>query len=253
MENSVILDIDRSKLLDVSDCKSVEFEKINDQLAQLQVLMQPFWFRPIFKSEFMRHYLGCWDFNPTRNWEYPYAILNADLNPDMRVLDVGCAGSAIPLYFAGLGLSVFAIDPDLNLGEPINDWSIKYRLAIPMGIKFTSNFRPNKKLTKLVNYKRETIQNMIFEDNLFDRVFCLSVIEHIPQSEWSICMKQLIRILRPGGRLIITFDMASRDAYRYKDLISGIKVPGDIDHSIPANIRHPDWKWETVGLVIEKK
>lgn len=42
-------------------------------------------------------------------------------------------------------------------------------------------------------------QQLPFEDDRFDVVFATEVIEHIPQS--SLWLKELIRVLRPGGRL----------------------------------------------------
>ena len=45
------------------------------------------------------------------------------------------------------------------------------------------------------------------EQKSFDRVFCLSVIEYIPEAFWQRCIEEFERILKPEGRLIITLDM----------------------------------------------
>jgi SAM-dependent methyltransferase len=46
------------------------------------------------------------------------------------------------------------------------------------------------------------------EDNSFDRVFCISVIEHLDKETALMGMVEMGRILRPGGRLIMTVDVS---------------------------------------------
>lgn len=106
-----------------------------------------------------------------------------------------------------------------------------------------------------ITYKKESIQEMSFESNFFDRVFCISVIEHVPKSQWKSFMGQLIRVLKLSGQLILTMDLPSFDVFRYEGVLSCCNVQslGEIDHSIPPSIRHPNWRYETVGLVLIKK
>lgn len=47
-----------------------------------------------------------------------------------------------------------------------------------------------------------------FSDNLFDAVTCLNVLEHIQDDE--AALKQLFRIIKPGGKLVVTVPMESR-------------------------------------------
>jgi SAM-dependent methyltransferase len=50
--------------------------------------------------------------------------------------------------------------------------------------------------------QQAVIQNLPFKDNIFDFIFSLEVIEHI-RDDLSV-MKELCRVLKPGGFLIIT-------------------------------------------------
>ena len=44
-------------------------------------------------------------------------------------------------------------------------------------------------------------------ENSFDRVYSISVIEHIPPEEISSLMQEIRRILRPGGMAVMTIDL----------------------------------------------
>ncbi len=45
-------------------------------------------------------------------------------------------------------------------------------------------------------------QNLPFRDNLFDTIICIDVIEHVPNPQQMI--KELVRVLKPGGILILS-------------------------------------------------
>src|SRR5664279_3946205 len=46
--------------------------------------------------------------------------------------------------------------------------------------------------------------NLPFEDNFFDVVTLLAVVEHLELSELQLLFTEIFRILKPGGRVIIT-------------------------------------------------
>ncbi len=48
------------------------------------------------------------------------------------------------------------------------------------------------------------ISNLKFEDESFNTVFCCEVIEHLPQRILNKSCKELTRVLRKGGHLIVT-------------------------------------------------
>jgi SAM-dependent methyltransferase len=46
-----------------------------------------------------------------------------------------------------------------------------------------------------------------FENNSFDRITCISVLEHIESPFRALC--EFRRVLKPGGRLLVSFDVAN--------------------------------------------
>lgn len=49
------------------------------------------------------------------------------------------------------------------------------------------------------------IKRMPFPTNHFDQVFCISVVEHI--ADWRSAIHELIRVIKPGGKLTLTVDV----------------------------------------------
>ncbi len=52
-----------------------------------------------------------------------------------------------------------------------------------------------------ISCKNASIQNLPYPDNYFDLVYCVEALEHVPHPAAAI--KEMTRVLRPGGRLII--------------------------------------------------
>ncbi len=248
----MFVDLSKSKLLDIRDCESRAFKEISEKMTKIKGEMQPGWLSPLLglSGQTTRQDL-LFRIGGTREWEYPWAILSADLKPGMRLLDAGCGSSPLLIYLARRGFQCWGIDPDIPQHRGVGRTLL--RLAgVNLGFGY---YDLSKKFRLPIAYERQGIQQMKFEDGFFDRVFCISVIEHIPRSEWQICVQQLLRVLSPGGKLLLTMDMGREDTHRYEDIIrySGAQFQGSIDHSIPRSIRHPHWKRETAGIVIVKE
>jgi SAM-dependent methyltransferase len=133
-------------------------------------------------------------FYAARMWEYPYAILAAELSPGLKVADVGCGMTAFTIYLKEhAGCDVTGIDPD------VFDAGLRYK-----GHGVSEEFIKRTG----INFLRGDMTEVPLESDSQDRAFSISVMEHVPPDVRRRGMQELARILKPGGRAILTVDMS---------------------------------------------
>ncbi len=153
-----------------------------------------------FQVEFMAATRALWTpefpftgdclYNWSRRWEYPYCWLNLDSHAPARVLDAGSGITFFPFFLERAGFRVACADIDPTLAAPFR--------------------RANLALGSAVDYRVCGVEALDFPDHSFDAVACVSVLEHVPRRAAAIA--ELARVLKPGGRLLITWDVSlSRD------------------------------------------
>lgn len=165
------------------------------------------WFIPRFEGSFLNSELilrsnQLW---MPRCWEYPWALLNSHLEPDTSILDIGSGWSLFPLYLAQKSSRVDSIDTDERQMTIICP-----ALADILKIK--------------VNYFVDDVFNLSVKDNTYDYIFCISVLEHLEEEVENgiiinkhanklerIAIRELIRIVKPGGKIILTLDYGDKD------------------------------------------
>lgn len=115
------------------------------------------------------------------------------------VLDVGCEAGYVSSRFLRRGARVVGFDicvPALHI------------------------FRKRLGVTPIMAFS----QKMPFRDSSFDIVVCTEVIEHMPMLDE--CIKEMHRVLKPGGRLLLTFpnEGLRKKFYPLIKLFSGINT-----------------------------
>jgi 2-polyprenyl-3-methyl-5-hydroxy-6-metoxy-1,4-benzoquinol methylase len=118
-----------------------------------------------------------------RNSDTRYAsalagLQTSGLAPGGRILDIGCGVSAQAGSFAQYRY----IGVDLNR----------------QALRYGHSQHPS------AHYVVQSITHIGFRDGTFDGILCLEVIEHLPQAVRLAMCRELLRILRPGGALMLS-------------------------------------------------
>jgi SAM-dependent methyltransferase len=140
-----------------------------------------------------------------RNWEYPWAVLNSRISVDTKILDVGSGTSLFPLYLAGKSNHIDSLD--------VNEYQMKVIAPVLAEI-----------LKVKVNYFLGDALHLTADDNTYDYVFCLSVLEHLEQEMVNgilvnkhpnkldrLAIKEYLRVIKPGGKIILTLDYGNEN------------------------------------------
>lgn len=131
--------------------------------------------------------------NDTRTFEYPWAYFNGNPKNGMNVLEIGGGMSGFQFAVAKSGANVTNVDPGMD--------DIGGRVSQDFFTRANSKFHTDVKLLEA------KISDVDLEDGKFDLAYSISVIEHVPAEEIEYSMEKIGRLLKPGGKLIITVDL----------------------------------------------
>jgi ubiquinone/menaquinone biosynthesis C-methylase UbiE len=109
-------------------------------------------------------------------------VLDLFDHPGGRVLDVGCGPGVMAESMLAQGCQFWGIDPSANM------------IAIA-----NSRFGGSEQAT----FIEGDAARLPFADAFFDAVLCMGVIDSVPDRPAAI--REMTRVLRPGGTLILTF------------------------------------------------
>lgn len=124
----------------------------------------------------------------SRQYELAWAIDVAELQKNHVVLDAGCGYSTTKYALAKRCEKVVGID--LNL---------EYLAKARKGCEKLGFKNIELQYSDIANYET---------DLRFDRILCLSVLEHdFSESNKYKCIDNMIRLLKPGGLLILSYDI----------------------------------------------
>jgi len=128
----------------------------------------------------------------SRQWEYPYVLNQIQAvskdKDTVRILDAGSGVTFFPYYIKSLYsfAEIHCTDYDKNL-ETVYE---------------QINFHNDNKIA----FSCCNLKTLPFDDDYFDIIYCVSVLEHT--DDHLKIAEEFLRVLRPGGRLIITFDVS---------------------------------------------
>jgi 2-polyprenyl-3-methyl-5-hydroxy-6-metoxy-1,4-benzoquinol methylase len=176
------------------------------------------------------------------------------LGPELeaRILDAGCGSGTASVHLARRGFRVQAID----FSEAV--------LA-----KTRANAR-RAGASDRIQVQREDLLSLSFADATFDHVLCMGVLMHVAEIEQAL--RELSRVLRPGGRLVVSeINLRSLQRRVYVGLTRILGRRRAPETRTPAGMecwfstaegrllrRHTDMKWlvrtvEAMGYRLERR
>ena len=136
----------------------------------------------------------------SRQWEYPFVCSKIDSFQS----SLGWKQKAVRVLDAGSGVTFFPFYLVSKFNVTLKCCDIDSKLAmIYAEIKRHPEFQYHN-----LDFVHSDLEKTPFENNSFDIVYCISVLEHVGSIDG--CLKEMDRILRPDGLLVVTFDV-SRD------------------------------------------
>lgn len=158
----------------------------------------------------------------SRQWEYMYVASQLLTLPDNlnsgRVLDAGSGATFFPYYVSEHStLQPECCDYDESLKKAYDAF--------------------NKNAVRPVRFSIADMRRMPYEDERFSAIYCVSVLEHT--DDYETIVDEFYRILLPGGRLIVTFDI-SPDGRKDIDVVRGQQLLDSLHEKFfSENLLHP--------------
>lgn len=163
----------------------------------------------------LSYYKKKWVADPLHQWsrqyEYPFVfseINKANTKNSFSILDAGSGITFFPFYLkqSFSNVDIHCCDYDEKLSAIYRDVS--------------------KKMDLNITFKSADIRRLPYANATFDIIYCISVLEHT--DNFDLVLEEFQRILKPNGKLILTFDIA---------LDNFSDIPAEIAEKLLSSIR----------------
>ena len=164
-------------------------------------------------------------FRPFRLWEYVWIYKTLGLaSGGLKVLDLGGPGTHLSILAALAGSGVTSVDINPDFVRAAQECALTMRLPT---------------LNAVAGDMRDL---SAIPDESVDRVVCCSVLEHLTAADQETALREMARVLKPGGLVGLTFDY-------------GPGAPGANEylpppHDPPATARESVRRYSQGGLVV---
>ncbi|HSP55673.1 MAG TPA: class I SAM-dependent methyltransferase [Dehalococcoidia bacterium] len=149
----------------------------------------------------------------------------ADLQSGERVLDVGCGPGSLTIPAArslGKGAKVAGIDASPEMIEVATGKAKKQGLEI--------------------DFRVAPVEALPFEDGEFDVVLSSLMLHHLPDDVKAAGLREIVRVLKPGGRLIAIDLTGGHSPFSLVLGLFGHKLPQDYAERLQEMMRTAGFK-----------
>jgi ubiquinone/menaquinone biosynthesis C-methylase UbiE len=149
----------------------------------------------------------------SRPYEYEWAgsfVESGDV-----VLDAACGiGHPFKFFLAEKADQVFACDLDPR---------IESREEIAKDVEATFGLDAIQKLAELpvekIQYAKANLTELPYEEKVFDKIFCISVMEHLKSEDIRLALADFKRVLKDDGLIVLTFDFPLINLQAFKEVL----------------------------------
>lgn len=146
-----------------------------------------------------------------RNIEDSFVLKYGDFKKNDRILDIGCGDSTIPSFVQlNYGSEVHVIDINIRMLESQRKYRDKFN--IPLIIE------------------EQDATHLLYPDSTFNKVIAVSSIEHIPGNGDIQSVKEFSRILKIGGKCLITVPFGRYEEVDHPWYYEGFERRYDLDN-----------------------
>lgn len=215
----------------------------------------------------------------SRDWEYPWILLQADVQAGDTVLDCGAGYSPLMFIWAARGAHVHCVDRDILIqgkaryalqclryvaafGKYVWQRPAAWRdNACNLGIQWRRLWRPDfwgpipPRLLRRYGITYRTgadgdLTRLPYPDDAFDVVTCVSVLEHLPPDLQLRGMAEMARVVKRTGTLVVTYDKVEDRTAAFIEA-AGLRVAEMTTFTVPAELRGGQ-PLDVVGIVFRK-
>jgi ubiquinone/menaquinone biosynthesis C-methylase UbiE len=167
----------------------------------------------------------------SRFYEYQWA--SKFVNKDDVVLDAAC-GVCHPFkfYLTDQCQAVYACDLDPRVLDPA---AILHDITAFFGAEIATSM--DRSYFDKVHLVQANLMELPYEDNQFDKVFCISVLEHMDEKSMFQAFIEFTRVLKNDGLLILTFDYPDIQFPILKRALfqADLKFYSDVSFDLPSD------------------
>ncbi len=167
----------------------------------------------------------------SRPYEYEWARQFAGEND--VCLDAAC-GMSHPLkfYLHDKCKVVYACDIDERITSSV---TILEAIAAELGEEIARQL-PAKYLSG-IRYTQANIARLPYENKMFDRIYCISVLEHLEYLDIIKTFSEFSRVIKDDGLIILSFDYPTINLYFLQQLVFnfGFQFAGAVDFNLHSD------------------
>ncbi|GAW31225.1 class I SAM-dependent methyltransferase [Carboxydocella sp. JDF658] len=167
----------------------------------------------------------------SRCYEYPWASMFAE--PGDTVLDAGCGIShPFKFFLSDTCREVHACDIDERI---LSSTAILQEIEADFGQEEVTKF-PLRYFDN-IHFAKADLAKLPYEKGKFDKIFCISVLEHLNMKVMLSILKEFKRTLKDTGLIILTFDYPTINLDTFINIITevGLKFNGPVSLTLPED------------------